>query len=574
MERFGRNYCGDINDSQELSVNSDPNLRMTSESTNKHVFYPDHSDDNSDHSDRFKQLCRLSLTVILITGFFLRFYHLQQLFHFEFDEEVIAWKLRQFVESGKPFLIGGGTPFGFHLGPAFYYLSAVPLFFSRLNPVGWGIAAAVFGIGTIWLMWFAGKTLYNGRIGLMAALLWATSFTVVMSDRHWWPLVLDPMLSLVVILCLFHILKNGKFTKLPILWWTILGATLAFAWQADLTVLPLFLAVGVIAVLNFRRQWKGILIAGAILLISFLPLVFFEFRHPGVNFGQLAFSHKRLDLSWLEFLKTIAFVQAVLGRLLFPISHLDGNLLKFYSWCREMVDDRIIGQPWWAGEVTIILLIVPFISEKFAKRHNLREVSQTSRSEADRILSIVISSGVVGIFIFRLGGGNLYDFYLAVLYPVVILLAARAISYIWEKWGRIVAVLAVVIIAGFNLFIISKSYHPQSLAVKQQAVAWAISNVGKEEFDLDSISNCSRYNGVRYLFLLGGKEPQSSFEDQDLSWLYDKKGGYMKPRYLVTFITPDDLTPEQNKQYNQLKQGPVNSKIFSPGLEVIISGYE
>ena len=48
----------------------------------------------------------------------------------------------------------------------------------------------------------------------------------------------------------------------------------------------------------------------------------------------------------------------------------------------------------------------------------------------------------------------------------------------------------------------------------------------------------------------------------------------MKPKYSVTFVTPDDLTPEQNKQYNQLKQGPVYSKIISPGLEVIISGYD
>ena len=198
----------------------------------------------------------------------------------------------------------------------------------------------------------------------------------------------------------------------------------------------------------------------------------------------------------------------------------------------------------------------------------------TRNSESDFILRIVILSGVGGIFLFKLMGGNLYDFYLAVLYPVVILLVARGLDFIWEKWGKIVAVSVMVIIVGLNLFIILKSYHPQGLAVKQQAVAWVISNVGKEEFDLESISNCSRYNGVRYLFLLGGKEPQSSFTDQDLSWLYDKKDDYMKPKYLVTFITPDDLTPEQNKQYNQLKTESIESKLFTSSLEVIISGYD
>jgi hypothetical protein len=528
---------------------------------------------------------KLFLLLILILGLSLRLIDLQEWLHFEFDEEVIAWKLRQFVESGKPFLIGGGTPFGFHLGPAFYYLSAIPLWFSRLDPVGWSVTAAVFGTITVYLMWLVGKTLYSPRVGLMAALLWATSFTAVMADRHWWPLVLDPMLSLIVILCLYRICviptKAGIYLNIfrveHGMTWIGLGATLAFAWQADLTVLPLFLAVGVVTVLNFKRQWKGILTAGGILLISFLPLIFFELRHPGANLGK--FTQGVNPPVVIPDLNTLLFIPQGLSRLLFPVTNLDGNLLKFYSWCREIADARVNGQPWWAVGIITMLLILPFlcvIPTKvgiYLNRFRIKS-GMTRNSESDLILRILILSGVAGIFIFRSRGGNLYDFYLAVLYPVVILLVAGVLDFVWEKRGKIVAISVLGIIVGFNLFIISKSYHPQGLAVKQQAVAWAISNVGKEEFDLDSISNCSRYNGIRYLFLLGGKEPQSSFVDPDLSWLYDKKGSYLKPRYLVIFITPDDLTPEQNKQYNQLKQGPVNSKIFSPGLEVIISGYE
>ncbi|MDZ7587555.1 MAG: glycosyltransferase family 39 protein, partial [Patescibacteria group bacterium] len=295
------------------------------------------------------------LFVIIGLGLLLRLANLREWLHFEFDEEVIAWKLRQFVQFGKPFLIGGGTPFGFHLGPAFYYLSAVPLFFSRLDPVGWGVAAAVFGTGTIWLMWLAGKTLYNGRVGLIAALLWATSFTAVMADRHWWPLVLDPMLSLIVLISMFRILQdailpsaNGRIASFH--WWVILGLALAFAWQADLTVLPLFLAAGVVAVLNFRRQWKGILTVGGILLISFLPLVFFELRHPGANLGE--FTQGANPPVGVPDLNTLLFIPQSLSRLLFPVTNLDGNLLKFYSWCKDIAEARVSNQPWWAVGLT------------------------------------------------------------------------------------------------------------------------------------------------------------------------------------------------------------------------------
>jgi hypothetical protein len=337
-----------------------------------------------------------SLFIIIGLGLFLRLVNLREWLHFEFDEEVIAWKLRQFVEFGKPFLIGGGTPFGFHLGPAFYYLSAIPLFFSRLDPIGWGITAAVFGIVTIWLMWLVGKTLFNNRIGLISALLWAVSFTTVMSDRHWWPLVLDPMLSLIVILCLNRIcviptkvgIYLNRFRVPPTLtvrlqelfvhglWsavrragehgmtWIGLGLTLAFAWQADLTVLPLFLTAGVVAGLNFRRQWKGILIAAGILTISFLPLVFFEFRHPGANLGKLMQGFNP-PVGGLD-LNTLWFIPQGLSRLLFPVTHSDGNLLKFYSWCREIADDRVNNQPWWMTGLTVFVLLMPFFSGKFA----------------------------------------------------------------------------------------------------------------------------------------------------------------------------------------------------------------
>ena len=526
------------------------------------------------------------LAIIVIIGLALRLVNLRSWLHFEMDEEVIAWKLRPFLQEGKPFLIGGGTPFGFHLGPAFYYLSAIPLFFSRLDPIGWGVAAAILGVMTIWLMWLVGRNLYGRRVGLMAALFWATSFTAVMSDRHWWPLVLDPILSLLAILVMLKISRSPRRPPRRIsrndviVWWMFLGLVLAFAWQADLTVLPLFLAVGVVAVLNFRRQWKGILITAGILTVSFLPLVFFELRHPGQNLSKL-FSYEFLkrsdpaatgsDLMTKPLAETIIFISTGLSRLLFPISHLDGNLLKFYTWCREIADGRVGGQPWWATGLAGLILFIPFVSMKFAKHRRYREVSQTSQP-ADQILRIVILSGVGGIFLFKLMGGNLYDFYLSVLYPVVLILAARAVYFIWRKWGKIAAIVGLGVIVGLNLATIIRVYHPQSLLVKQQAVAWAISQVGKKDFELDSLSGCSRYNGVRYLFFLENMEPVKSFVDQDLSWLYPSYDEQSRPEYLVTFATPSDLTGKDRKRYNQLQTSSIAAKHFGD-LEVLIQEF-
>lgn len=498
------------------------------------------------------------------------------------DEEVIAWKLRPFLQEGKPFLIGGGTPLGFHLGPVFYYLSSIPLFFSRLDPIGWGVAAALFGATTILLMWLTGKNLYGRRVGLAAGLFWATSFTAVMGDRHWWPLVLDPALALAVILALYNI---GKVRILPgrrmrtFYWWMVLGLTLAFGWQADLTVLPLFLAAGTVAILNFRRQWKGILIAVGILAISVLPLVLFEIRHPGVNLGKL-FAYEFLkrsdpagagsDLIIKPLAETIAFIPQSLSRLVFPITNLDGNLLNFYTWCQETADARFAGQPGWAVGVTVLVLLTPFFSQKFAKRHGLTEVSQTSGSAGDKIVRLVIISGIAGILIFKLFGGNLYDFYLAILYPVTMLLAAKSIDFIWRKWGIVAAGVITTAIVGLNITAIYRSYHPQSLAIKQEAVAWTVEKMRGKEFELDSLSRCGRYNGARYLFFLEDKEPVKSFVDNDLSWLYPSYDRRPEPEYLATFATPNDLTEQDRKRYEDLVDMAEATEDFGD-LEVLIT---
>lgn len=510
------------------------------------------------------------LLLIVIFGLSLRLTHLREWLHFEMDEEVVAWKTRQLWQFGKPFLIGGGTPFGIHLGPAFYYLSSIPLWLTQGDPMSWGWLAALVGILTIVLCFYIGTLLYSKRVGIIAALLWSTSFVAAMSDRHWWPLVLDPLLSLLSLLSLFRILRGEKR------WWIYLGFILAFAWQTDLTVLPLFFAAVVVAIRNWRQQKKEVMTAMVILLASMLPLVLFEFRHPGANFGKL-FQYKFLEGFNLERLNltrfNLFFVPAGLSRLLFPITHFDGDLSKFYTWCREISDGRVNGQPWWAAGLTVCLLLVPFFSGKFRPAKRGPSLQDKLPNLGDRVLQMIILSGVGGIVIFKLIGGNLYDFYLAVLYPVTLLLAARTIDFIWRKWGIITAGFVTAVIVGLNLTAFMRAYHPQGLAVKQEAVSWVADMLSGKSFALESFSGCNRYNGIRYLFLLKKSEPVMSFMDPNLFWLYDKTPAAEYPDYIVVFVTPSDLTANEWKRYNEVATNVVARKVLGE-FEVVVVNNE
>lgn len=485
---------------------------------------------------------KILLGLIVLVGLWLRVVNLRSWFHFMMDEETIAWKVKPFLTSGKPFLIGGGTPFGFHLGPFFYYLSSIPLYFSNLDPIGWGMVAAVFGMMTITAIWLVGKELFSPRIGLIAALLWATSVTPILLDRHWWPLVLDPLFTLLVVFSLAKVLKGRRR------WWIVVGLTLAAAWQADLSTLVLFIAAAVVGLIKIKTDIKYIFLTGIIVAISFLPLLIFEIRHPGVNLGK----------AWQEFVNkpppgcvgdcpspiqdSLTYISSTLASSLVPMGSFDGNIERFYSWCQPWAQGRLRVIPPLAGLLAVGLLAFA------AYQH--------------RLVLIMSGSVMIGIVIFRSYGGDLYDFYLTPFFPVMVLAVAEIIGSWWIGWKRFVAMAILLAIMSLNGIIFSRLYHPQGLELKQAAVAWATNQVGDKDFALESISGCSRFNGVRYLFMLQGKEPTMSFMDPSFSWLYHRPPEADRPRLLVVFTTPNDIPASAETRYNQLVRDSLAVKQF------------
>lgn len=495
---------------------------------------------------------KVLLIAIILIGLIFRTWHARDWFHFEMDEEVIAWKTLKFWRDGQPFLIGGGTPFGFHLGPAFYYVSSIPLIFTRGDPIGWMFFIVFVSISTLYLIWLVGKTLYNETVGLVAVALWAFSFTTVMFNRHWWPLVLGPLFSLVTLLSLFHIM-NGRSR-----WWIVLGLTLSLAWQADLTNLMLFLAAGVITVKTFKTQWKNIVAAAGILVLSFIPLVVFEIRHPGANLGGLNITRSDPALAGSDLsnsmLDLVRFIPSTYASLLIPgLRSVD--LSDWFTWCKDVAASRISTSPIQMF-IAVGLLFYPIIRWVRKRQH------------ADFVMMIILVSGIGGISVFRLFGGDLFDFYLAPLFPVFLIVTAVLIISVVKRKYLILSTIAILLL--INVPSLWSVQHRQGLAIKQQAVAWVAEQVGDRPFALDSISRCHRYNGIRYLFLLAGKEPVMSFIDPDLSWLYDAPPATTYPETFVAFTTPDDLSLDQEKRYNALIKRSIARKRFG-AFDVVIS---
>lgn len=492
----------------------------------------------------------LPLIALVLLSLYLRLFHLQELFYFTHDEETVVWRVMPLLRDNNMFLLGGVTPLHVHLGPWFYYLSAAILSLSQLNPLGLGVAGAIVGAITTGLLFFLGKRFFNQRVGFLAALFYSVSFLQVAFDRHWWPLVLDPIIGLASILLLAGIIRK----KLYLTPW--LAAILALGFHADLSTAGLLLLVSAVWLkYKLPLKHKSVLLGVAIFAASFLPLAAFDLKNQGVNLEginqYLTETKPEQGLSLNRFIWTLLYIPRGLSRLVAVNSP---ELTQSYSYCRQYSQGRLEQVP---------PLLVAATSGAV-----LYFLLQRKRQPLAWIISSYFVLTIVGLNLYgNFFSSDLFDHYLATLFPLFFLILAIGADRLMKGSLKTVAVLAIVGAVFLNLNSLSKMSNSQGFTAKQQAVAWVVSELKGQPFALDSVDSCFRYNGTRYLFTLLGHEPDLSFVDPNFFWLYAQPPKTDYPDNLVIFIDSQDSSWRQrNPEYlNHLKaQNQFN------GLEVLI----
>ncbi len=231
------------------------------------------------------------LVMVLFIALFLRLFRLTELFQFTMDEELIAWRAWGLFNLNRPFLIGGISPLQVHLPPYFYYLMALLLWPYNFNPVGWGLSAAIVAVATIFCLYLLTKKLFDQKTALLAVVFQTFSFTAVFFDRHFWPMSLSPLLT---ILSLWFLTKLSKQK-----FWPYLGLALVLLLALSADPSNISLALALLAYFIFKRKKLNLnhsFLAVFILLVLFLtPLFLFDLRHEWQNFGGIA----RLWQTWV-----------------------------------------------------------------------------------------------------------------------------------------------------------------------------------------------------------------------------------------------------------------------------------
>lgn len=257
----------------------------------------------------------LLLISILFAGAFLRLYRIGEYMTFLGDEGRDAIIVRNLLVYADPILVGPGTSIGnMYLGPLYYYLIAPFLYIFNFSPVGPSIMVALFGIATIFLVWWVSREWFGAVAASLAAFFYAIAPVVIIYNRSSWNPNIMPFFSLLCVYAVWRIWKGREWIWLP-----VLGFSYAFVLQSHYLglllgpMLAFFIGLTIWSIYGPHAQLvrnkkqndnkkyflNYMAIGIAIFLFLMSPLVIFDARHEwrNANAIKLFFTERQTTVS-------------------------------------------------------------------------------------------------------------------------------------------------------------------------------------------------------------------------------------------------------------------------------------
>ena len=181
------------------------------------------------------------ITIVLLASF-LRFYRLSEYMTFLGDEGRDAIVVKRMLVEHHPPLLGPTMSVGnMYLGPAYYYMMAIPMGIFWLNPVSAAGMNALIGVLTVFLIYYLARSWFGKYPGLVVAFAYAISPVTIIYSRSSWNPNPAPFFTLLGVLGLYKAHQTKNF-----LWLILTGVALAFATQMhylSLILIPFLLIV-------------------------------------------------------------------------------------------------------------------------------------------------------------------------------------------------------------------------------------------------------------------------------------------------------------------------------------------
>lgn len=219
---------------------------------------------------------------ILLLGTFLRFYNLHKWMFFIGDFGWFYLSARDMLLHGTFPLVGiTSSHIWLHQGALWTYCLAFMLWIFRFNPVSGAYLPIVLSIASIYLLYKTGSEMFSERVGLIAALLFATSPLAIVFSRMPYHTSPIPFFAILFIWFVYKWIK-GNIWYVPFI---ILILTILYSFELA-TILFAFaffsiLGYGVITQKTWANVFQAKIIVVSILcfIIPMLPMLLYDVHH-------------------------------------------------------------------------------------------------------------------------------------------------------------------------------------------------------------------------------------------------------------------------------------------------------
>ncbi|MFA6250044.1 MAG: glycosyltransferase family 39 protein [Candidatus Shapirobacteria bacterium] len=394
------------------------------------------------------------LLLIFILGLFWRFINYQNRLVLNQDQArdaiigLQSISLRQLPPIGPPSSAG---PFNF--GPYYYWLIT---FFTLLIPVTGGpwIGFSLLSAISIFFYYRIGRKMINSRFGLLLAVMSAVNPALVAISPDMLNTTALAFLSPLVFLLLINYVHRPKIIT-GLLFGFFLGVTANFHFQAFglFALLPLIFLINRYSIV---KRLSLILPPIAGLLISFLPLIVFDFQH-----------HHRWLLSVINYYTT--------------------GVTKFYTPIRWLTDIRDFWPQHLGQTITGIpllgyILIILFLAALYFKQKKGLQFSPT--------WGVLVFSFIIQILLLRYYRGTRSSEYLIYLYPYSIIFTGWALHSLYSLSPKLSLLAGLLLFATSTYTNFSQTFnHPSQAQVIYSLKSQIDQKLNPESISLYSLNN-------------------------------------------------------------------------------------
>lgn len=444
----------------------------------------------------------LMLGLILALSAFLGFFRIGELMTFIGDQGWFYLSARDMLITGNMPLVGIASSHPWlHQGALWTYILAFTLWIFNFNPVSGAYATIIMGTFSTVAMYLVGSAIFSKRVGIISALVFATSPLAVFYMRMPYHTSPIPIFVIGLIFSLHKIIQN-KLIYLPL---SIFLLSILYSFEIATVVLWTVL-IGTLGYKLFRGQIrikeilnkKILTLSVAALATPLLPMILYDVRN--------GFPQTLKFIAWV-FYKTVSFFgynqqhEFSMDKITIMFNFLFDNFRKLV-----FAQNRLISQIFL---ICIIAWVICFIFQKKDKNGSY---------------NLILLLFFVPLLIIILNQTP-SDAYLPILFPTIVLISSLFLDFIMRiKRMRILTLLFIITVVFSNIsfmfkndFAFDKSNRMLTLNKRLQAAHEILNIAGDKDYNLKGIGSGSEHRSFtmnyEYLTWWLGHAPSKKNKD-------------------------------------------------------------